>query len=133
MARHIAGQTLDHRLYHFVLAYSAWERAGGAVRGGRALVPDARSGLHRAAFPRVGLQLDEGIPNQVINIWEFESLADMEPCCAAISNDPEFAKYVAATGGEPPGSTPTPMLALDTVGSFTPTILNRPFGVPHSS
>jgi hypothetical protein len=23
----IAGQTLDHRLYHFVLAYSAWEHA----------------------------------------------------------------------------------------------------------
>ena len=45
--------------------------AGGPVRGGGALVSDALSGLHRAAFPRapgsgppicVELQLDEGVP-----------------------------------------------------------------------
>ena len=29
----IAGQTLDHRLYHFVLAYSAWEHAAEPVLG----------------------------------------------------------------------------------------------------
>jgi hypothetical protein len=37
--------------------------------------------------------------NQVIHIWEFESLADMERCRAAIGNDPEFGKYLAATDG----------------------------------
>src|SRR5271165_4702884 len=44
---------------------------GGPVRGGRAIVSNALSGLHRAAFPRtsgarapvrVELQLDEGFP-----------------------------------------------------------------------
>ena len=29
----IAGQTLDHRLYHFVLAYSAWEHAEPVLGG----------------------------------------------------------------------------------------------------
>src|SRR6202790_5847997 len=34
----IAGQTLDHWLYHFVLAYSAWEHAD-PVRGGEGFTP----------------------------------------------------------------------------------------------
>jgi hypothetical protein len=37
--------------------------------------------------------------NQVVHLWAFESLADMEQRHAAIAGDPEFAKYLAATEG----------------------------------
>ncbi len=50
--------------------------------------------------PPVAFYVSEVGPlNQVVHMWEFESLADMERCRAAIYNDPEFAKYVAATDG----------------------------------
>jgi hypothetical protein len=35
----IAGQTLDHRLYHFVLAYSAWEHAEPVLGGESPAMP----------------------------------------------------------------------------------------------
>ena len=37
--------------------------------------------------------------NQVIHIWEFESLAHLEHCRAAIAADPASARYLAATDG----------------------------------
>jgi hypothetical protein len=37
--------------------------------------------------------------NQVIHIWEFESLAHLERCRAAIAADPAAAQYVTATDG----------------------------------
>ena len=50
--------------------------------------------------PPVAFYVSEiGPLNQVIHIWEFESLADMERCRAAIAADGEFAKYLAATDG----------------------------------
>jgi NIPSNAP len=50
--------------------------------------------------PPVAFYVSEiGPLNQVIHVWEFESLADMERCRAAIGNDAEFAKYLSATDG----------------------------------
>jgi hypothetical protein len=40
----IAGQTLDHRLYHFVLAYSAWEHAE-PVLGGESFTKAVTAGI----------------------------------------------------------------------------------------
>ena len=37
--------------------------------------------------------------NQVVHLWGFESLADLEQRQAAVAGDPEFAKYLAATEG----------------------------------
>lgn len=37
--------------------------------------------------------------NQVIHIWEFESLAHLERCRAAEAADPAFAQYLVATDG----------------------------------
>src|SRR4051794_28889159 len=37
--------------------------------------------------------------NQVIHIWEFESLAHLERCRAELAVDPAAAQYFAATDG----------------------------------
>jgi hypothetical protein len=37
--------------------------------------------------------------NQVVHLWAFESLADLERRMAAVYADPDFAKYLAATAG----------------------------------
>jgi len=37
--------------------------------------------------------------NQVIHIWEFESLAHLERCREALAADPAAAQYFAATDG----------------------------------
>ena len=37
--------------------------------------------------------------NQVVHLWAFESLADMERRTAAVYADPAFAKYLTATAG----------------------------------
>jgi hypothetical protein len=37
--------------------------------------------------------------NQIIHIWECESLAHLERCRAAIAADSASAQYLAATGG----------------------------------
>jgi hypothetical protein len=47
----IAGQTLDHRLYHFVLAYSAWEHAE-PVLGGESFTTLARWPAERPLVAR---------------------------------------------------------------------------------
>jgi hypothetical protein len=52
----IAGQTLDHRLYHFVLAYSAWEHAE-PVLGGESFTALA-VGLQNALFSLGGVPLE---------------------------------------------------------------------------
>jgi hypothetical protein len=50
--------------------------------------------------PPVAFYVSEVGPlNQVIHIWEFESLADVERCRAATVNDTDFTKYLAATDG----------------------------------
>src|SRR5580693_6915970 len=53
---HVAGQTLDHRLYHFVLAYSAWEHAE-PVLGGESFTALA-VGLQNALFSLGGVPLE---------------------------------------------------------------------------
>jgi hypothetical protein len=52
----IAGQTLEHRLYHFVLAYSAWEHAE-PVLGGESFTALA-VGLQNALFSLGGVPLE---------------------------------------------------------------------------
>jgi hypothetical protein len=52
----IAGQTLNHRLYHFVLAYSAWEHAE-PVLGGESFTALA-VGLQNALFSLGGVPLE---------------------------------------------------------------------------
>src|ERR1700709_920165 len=52
----IAGQMLDHRLYHFVLAYSAWEHAE-PVLGGESFTALA-VGLQNALFALGGVPLE---------------------------------------------------------------------------
>ena len=37
--------------------------------------------------------------NQVVHLWAFENLADMEQRHAALAGDPSFAKYLTATDG----------------------------------
>ena len=37
--------------------------------------------------------------NQVVHLWAFENLADLEQRHSALGADPEFAKYLAATDG----------------------------------
>jgi hypothetical protein len=37
--------------------------------------------------------------NQVVHLWKFNNLADLEQRHAALANDPNFAKYLAATEG----------------------------------
>ena len=37
--------------------------------------------------------------NQVVHLWAFENLADMEQRHAALTGDPGFAKYLTATDG----------------------------------
>jgi hypothetical protein len=50
--------------------------------------------------PPLGFFVTEiGPLNQVIHMWAFESLADLERCRASLLSDPEFAKYLAATEG----------------------------------
>ena len=40
-----------------------------------------------------------GSLNQVVHLWAFDSLADLEQRYAAIAADPDIAKYFAATTG----------------------------------
>ena len=50
--------------------------------------------------PPVAFYVSEiGPLNQVSHLWEFDSLADLERCRAAIAADPEFKKYLNATEG----------------------------------
>ena len=50
--------------------------------------------------PPVAFYVSEiGPLNQVYHLWEFDSLADMERCRAAIAGDPDFKKYLDATDG----------------------------------
>jgi NIPSNAP protein len=37
--------------------------------------------------------------NQVVHLWGFENLADLEQRHAALAADPQFTKYLAATEG----------------------------------
>jgi hypothetical protein len=37
--------------------------------------------------------------NQVVHLWAFENLADLEHRHAALAGDPGFAKYLTATDG----------------------------------
>jgi hypothetical protein len=37
--------------------------------------------------------------NQVVHLWKFDHLADLEQRHAALASDPDFAKYLAATEG----------------------------------
>jgi hypothetical protein len=37
--------------------------------------------------------------NQVVHLWGFENLADMEQRQAALAGDPGFANYLAVTDG----------------------------------
>jgi hypothetical protein len=37
--------------------------------------------------------------NQVVHLWAFENLADLEQRHAALAGEPDFAKYLAATEG----------------------------------
>jgi NIPSNAP len=37
--------------------------------------------------------------NQVVHMWEFDSLAHLERCRAAIAADPASARHLAATDG----------------------------------
>jgi hypothetical protein len=37
--------------------------------------------------------------NQVVHLWAFENLADLEQRHAALASDPGFAKYLTATDG----------------------------------
>src|SRR4051794_20739550 len=53
---HIAGQILDHRLYHFVLAYSAWEHAE-PVLGGESFTALA-VGLQNALWSLGGVPIE---------------------------------------------------------------------------
>src|SRR5436305_13556116 len=50
--------------------------------------------------PPVAFYVSEiGLLNQVSHLWEFDSLADLERCRAAIGADPDFKKYLDATDG----------------------------------
>ncbi len=37
--------------------------------------------------------------NQVVHLWAFENLADLEQRHAALAGEPDFTKYLAATEG----------------------------------
>ena len=37
--------------------------------------------------------------NQIVHLWKFDNLADLEQRHAALANDPDFAKYLAAIEG----------------------------------
>ena len=37
--------------------------------------------------------------NQVVHLWAFDNLADLEQRHAGLAGDPDFAKYLAATEG----------------------------------
>ena|SRR5277367_4441175 len=50
--------------------------------------------------PPLGFYVTQiGPLNQVVHLWGFESLADLEQRQAALAADPDFAKYLAATEG----------------------------------
>jgi hypothetical protein len=50
--------------------------------------------------PPLGFYVTQiGPLNQVVHLWGFESLADLEHRQAALAADPDFAKYLAATDG----------------------------------
>jgi hypothetical protein len=40
-----------------------------------------------------------GPSNQVVHLWAFENLADLEQRHSALGAEPDFAKYLAATDG----------------------------------
>jgi hypothetical protein len=57
---HIAGELLAHRLYHFVLAYSAWDHAE-VVLGGESYTALA-CGLQTALWSRGGAPAEHRVP-----------------------------------------------------------------------
>jgi hypothetical protein len=56
-------------------------------------------GIKHWGKPVVFCVSEIGPLNQVIHIWEFENLAHLERCRAAIAADPAAAQYFAATDG----------------------------------
>ncbi len=50
--------------------------------------------------PPLGFYVTQiGPLNQVVHLWGFEDLADLERRQAAVAADPDFAKYLTATEG----------------------------------
>jgi hypothetical protein len=64
----IAGQTLNHRLYHFVLAYSAWEHAEPAGRASLRLPSACRTRSSRWAACRSSTVPTASLPHSAISM-----------------------------------------------------------------